>query len=75
MIATLSAELSELRFARSQEFKNETQSTQHFEKALDALIANLQHAVVALAITPPQLPCRQPMLSLLNYLGGHSHAS
>ena len=72
-IATLTAQLYELYLAHSQQQMNETQSRQHSEEALNPLVADLSLPIVALAITPPQPPSRQPTLSLLNYSSGHSH--
>ena len=75
MIATLIAQLFELHLVRSQQQINEIQSYQHFEEALNALVADLSYAIVDPTITPPRPPSRQPTLSLLNYLGGHSRSS
>ena len=51
-IATLTAQLSELGLACSQQQMNETQSHQHSEEALNALVADLSHALVDPAIIP-----------------------
>ena len=42
---------------------------------MNALVANLSHAIIDPAITPPRLLNRQLTLSLLNYPGGYSRFS
>ena len=51
IIATLTTQLSELCLAHSQKRINETQSCQHSEKALNALVIDLSHAIVDSTIT------------------------
>ena len=66
MIATLTQQLAELRWVRSTEERNATESAPHSDAALDTLVANLVDSIVDPALTSPRPASRQRLTSLLD---------
>ena len=71
-IASLTQQIAELRFMRSTEERNATESAPHSDAALDTLVANLADSIVDPTVTLPRPASRQRLTSLLDNTAGPS---